>query len=90
MALLFADDLKLVFNGRAEQKSLEKHQVDLKALDNWSMQNYLLFILKKCSISEFRYDRNKNILEGVCFNMEGRKLNHKSLIRDVGLLIDEH
>ena len=53
------------------------------------MQNHLLFNLKKCSISEFQYGRNKNTLEGVCFNMEGRNLNHKSFVFDVGLFIDE-
>ena len=89
LALLIADDLKLIFNGRAEQESLEKLQIDLQALHNWSVQNHLLFNLKKCSISEFQFDRNKNTLEGVCFIMEGRSLNHKSLVRDVGLMIDE-
>ena len=89
MAFLFADDLKLIFNGRAEQESLEKLQTDLQALHNWSMQNHLLFNLKKFSISEFQYGRNKNTLGGVCFIMEGRNLNHKSLVRDVGLFIDE-
>ena len=34
MVLLFADDLKLIFNGRAEQESLEKLQIDLQAVDN--------------------------------------------------------
>ena len=53
------------------------------------MQNHLLFNLKKRSISEFQYDRNKNTLKGVCFTMEGRNLNHKSLVRDVSLFIDE-
>ena len=90
LALLLADDLKLIFNGRAEQESLEKLQIDIQALHNWSVQNHLLFNLKKCSISEFKYGRNnKNTLEGVCFIMEGRSLNHKSLVRDVGLFIDE-
>ena len=88
MALLFADDLKLIFNGRVEQESLGKLQIDLQALHNWSMQNHLLFNLKKCSISKFQYDRNKNTLEGVCF-IKGRNLNHRSLVRDVGLFIDE-
>ena len=89
MALLFADDIKLIFNGRAEQESLEKLQIDLQALHNWSMQNHLLFNLKKGSMSEFLYGRNKNTLEGVCFIMEGRNLNDKSLVRDVGLFTDE-
>ena len=89
MALLFADDIKLIFNGRAEQESLGKLQIDLQALHNWSMQNHLLFNLKKCSISEFQCGRNKNTLEGVCFIMEDRNLSHKSLVRDVGLFIDE-
>ena len=89
MVLLFADDLKVIFIGRAEQESLLKLQIDLQALHNWSMQNHLLFSLKKCSISEFQYGRNKNTLEGVCFITEGRNLNHKSLVRDVGLFIDE-
>ena len=89
MALLFADDLKLIFNGRAEQESLEKLQIDLQTLHNWSMQSHLLFNLKKCSISDFPYDRNKNTLEGVFFIMEDRNLNRKSLVRDVGLFIDE-
>ena len=62
MALLFADDLKLILIGRAEQKSLEKLQINLQALHNWSMQIHLLFNLKKCSISGFQYDRNKNTL----------------------------
>ena len=86
---LIADDLKMIFKRRAEQESLEKLQIDLQALHNWSVQNHLLFNLKKCSISEFQFGRNKNTLEGVCFIMEGRSLNHKSLVRDVGLMIDE-
>ena len=89
LALLFADDLKLLYNGRPEQESLEKHQTDLQALHNWSVQNHLLFNLKKCSISEFQYGRNKNTLEDFCFIMDGRNLNHKSLVRDVGLFMDE-
>ena len=89
LAFLIADDLKLIFNGGAEQESLEKLQIDLQALHNWSGQNHLLFNLKKCSISEFQFGRNKNTLEGFCFIMEGRILNHKSLVRDVGLMIDE-
>ena len=89
MALLLADDLKLIFNGRAEQESLEELQIDLQALHNWSMQNHLLFNLKKCSTSEFQYDRDKDTLEGVCFIMEGRNLNHKNLVRDVRLFKDE-
>ena len=89
LALLFADDLKLLYNGRPEQESLEKLQTDLQALHNWSVQNHLLFNLKKCSISEFQYGRNKNTLEDFCFIMNGRNLNHKSLVRDVGLFMDE-
>ena len=79
LALLFADDLKLLYNGRPEQESLEKLQTDLKALRNWSVQNHLLFNLKKCSIREFQYGRNKNTLEDFCFIMDGRNLNHKTL-----------
>ena len=89
MALLFAEELKLIFKGRAEQEILVKLQIDLQALHNWSMQNHLLFNWKKCSISKFQYGRNKNTLEGVCFILEGRNLNHKNLVRDVGLFIDE-
>ena len=87
MVLLF--DLKLIFNGRAEQGSLEKLQIDLQALHNWSMQNHLLFNLKKCSISEFQYGRNKKTLERVSSIMEGRIINQKTLVRDVGQFIDE-
>ena len=47
LALPFADDLKLLYNGRPEQESLEKLQTDLQALYNWSVQNHLLFNLKK-------------------------------------------
>ena len=54
LALLFADDLKLFYNGRPEQDSLEKLQTDLQALYNWSVQNHLLFNLKKCFTSEFQ------------------------------------
>ena len=89
MASLFVDDLKLIFNGRAEQETLEKLQIDLQALHKWSMQNHLLFNLKKCSISEFHYGRNKNIPEGVCLIMQGQSINNKTLARDVGLFIDE-
>ena len=53
MALLFADDLKLIFNGRAEQESLEKLQIDLQALRNWSMQNHLLFNLRSVQSTNF-------------------------------------
>ena len=87
LVLLIADELKLIFNGRAEQETLEKLQIVL--LHNWSVKNHLLFNLKKCSISEFQLGRNKDTLGGVCFIMEGRSLNHKSLVRDVGLMIDE-
>ena len=55
MALLFADDIKMIFNRRVEQESLEKLQMDLQAFHK----------LKKCSINEFQYGRNKNTLEGV-------------------------
>ena len=88
LALLFADGLKLLYNGRPEQESLEKLQTDLQALHNWSVQNQL-FNLKKCSISEFQYGRNKNTLEDFCFIMDGRDLNHQSLVRDIGLFMDE-
>ena len=88
LALLFADDLKLPCNGRREQESLEKLQTDLQALHNWSVQNHLLFNLKKCSITEIQYARNKNTLD-FCFLMDGRNLNHKSLVCDVGLFMDE-
>ena len=89
LVLLITDDLKLIFNGRAEQESLENLQLDLQALRNWSVQNYLLINLEKCSISEFQFGRNKNTLGGVCFIMKGRSLNHKILVRDVGLMINE-
>ena len=86
LALLFADDLKLLYNGRVEQESLEKLQTDLQAFHNWSVQNHLLFNLRKCSISEFQYCRNKNTLEDF-LNMDGRNLNHNSLVRDFGLFM---
>ena len=88
-ALLLADYLKLIFNEKTEQESLEKLQIDLQALHNWSMQNHLLLNLKRCSISEFQCGINENTLEGVRFIMEGQNLNHKSLVRDVGLFIHE-
>ena len=81
--------MKLIFNGRAGRKSVEKLQIDLQALHNWCVQNHLLFNLKKCSISEFQFGRIKNTLEGVCFIMEGRSLNHKSLVCDVRAMIDK-
>ena len=51
LASQIADDLKLIFNGRAEQESLEKLPINLQALHNWRVQNHLLFNLKKCSIT---------------------------------------
>ena len=45
--------------------------------------------LSQMALSQVTIYRNKNTLEGVCFFMEGRSLNHKSLVRDVGLMIDE-
>ena len=36
-----------------------------------------------------QYDRSNKTLEGKCFIMGGRNLNHKNLVRDVGLFIDE-
>ena len=89
IASLNADDLKLIFNRRAGQESWEKLQIDWQALHNWSMQNHLQFNSNKRSISEFQYDRKKNTVEGVWFFMEGRNSNHKSLVCDLGLFIDE-
>ena len=53
------------------------------------MQNHLLFNLKKCTISELQYGRNKNTLDNFGFFMDGRNLNHINLVRDVGLFMDE-
>ena len=50
LALLFAHNLKLLYNGTPEQESLEKLQTDLQALHNWSVQNHLLYNLKKTKL----------------------------------------
>ena len=57
VALLFADDLKLIYSGSPEQ--LERLQSDIDNLLSWSTQNCLLFYAKKCSVIEFVPGKNK-------------------------------
>ena len=57
VALLFADDLKLIYSGSPEQ--LKRLQSDIDDLLSWSTQNCLLFNAKKCSVIEFVPGKNK-------------------------------
>ena len=51
VALLFADDMKLIYSDGPEQ--LKRLQSEIDNLLYWSTQNCLLFNAKKCSVSEF-------------------------------------
>ena len=53
LALLFADDLKLIHCSKND--SMEKLQVDLNNIHNWSVQNCLHFNYKKCSFTQFAF-----------------------------------
>ena len=55
LALLFADDVKLIHC--LKNDSLDKLQVDLNNLHNWSVQNCFLFNYKKCSFTQVAFGR---------------------------------
>ena len=52
VALLFADELEVVFQG--DNKRLTKFQNDSNTLRCWSIQNQLLFNYEKCSLTELK------------------------------------
>ena len=86
-ALLFADDLKLIFNGSCKQ--LDKLQQDLDNLQAWSSTNQLLFNYKKCSMSQLKPTNRAEQGERPIFEMNGTIIDWKTPVKDVGLVIDE-
>ena len=88
-ALLFADDLKLIH--RADSTTLARLQEDLSALHAWSIQNCLLFNLRKCPILALlpgRWKKSKN--EVARFHLGGVQIAEKSYTKDVGLMINSN
>ena len=86
-ALHFVDDLKLIFNGSCEQ--LDKLEQDFDNLQAWSNMNKLLFNYKKCSMSQLKPTNRAEQGERPIFEMNGTKIDWKTPVKDVGLVIDE-
>ena len=82
VALLFADDLKLIYSGIPEQ--LKRLQSDIEKLLSWS----LLFNAKKCSLIEFAPGKNKR-KTNVALLLGKEVLEQKTSSKDVGLIIKE-
>ena len=82
LALLFADDLKLIHCSKND--SLDKLQVDLNNLYNWSVQNCLLFNNKKCSFTQFAFGSR---VEEVVLSLENNLIQEKRVVKDLGLTI---
>ena len=81
-ALLFADDLKLIHCSKND--SLDKLQVDLNNLHNWTVQNCLLFNYKKCSFIQFAFGSR---VEEVVLSLENNLIQEKRAVKDLGLTI---
>ena len=86
VALLFADDLKLIYSGSPEQ--LKRLQSDIDNLLFWSTQNCLLFNAKKCSVIEFVPGKNKR-KTNVALLLGNEIMKQKTSSKDVGLIINQ-
>ena len=85
MALLFADDLKLI--SKTATNDLTRLQSDINNLHSWSVQNCLLFYYKKCSVITFSLGRNHEQQE---LMLGHNGIKHRSIARDLGLEVEEH
>ena len=82
LALLFADDFKLIHCSKID--SLDKLQVNLNNLHNWSVQDCLLFNYKKCSFTKFAFGSR---VEDVVLSLENNLIQEKKVVKDLGLTI---
>ena len=88
LALLFADDLKMIFN--EDDTSVQKLQEDINNLHYWSAQNHLLFNSKKCSVTEFKVGNRPKTLNQMQFMFGNNPIESKDLAKDVGLIVNRH
>ena len=82
LALLFADDLKLIHCFKND--SLDKLQVDLYNLHHWSVKNCLLFNYKKCSFTQFA---SGSCVEEVVLSLENNLIQENRVVKDLRLTI---
>ena len=85
MALLFADDLKLI--SKSETNDLTCLQSDLNNLHSWSVQNCCLFKYKKFSVVTFSLGRPYDQQDLMLGN---NRIKHQNIARDLGLAVEEH
>ena len=64
--------------------SLDKLQVDLNNLHNWSVQNCLLFNYKKCSFTQFAFGSR---VEEIVLSLENNLIQEKRVVKHLGLTI---
>ena len=88
VALLFADDLKVILQGN--YKTLTKLQNDLNNLHCWSIQNHLLFNYKKCSLTDFKVGKRTKPPVPAVFMLGNNEIIAKTPVKDVGLVISEN
>ena len=88
LALLFADDLKVIFNG--DDTSVQKLQEDINNVHYWSAQNHLLFNSKKCSVTEFKVGNRPKTLNQMQFMLGNNPIESKDLVKDVGRIVIRH
>ena len=84
LALLIAEYLKLIHCSKND--SLDKLQVDLNNLHNWSVQNCLLFNYKMSSFTQFAFGSR---VEEVVLSLENSLIQEKRAFKDLGLTIVE-
>ena len=82
LALLFADDLKLIHCTRND--NLDELQVDLNNLHNWSVQNCLLINYKKCFFTQSAFQRR---FEEIVLYLGNNLIQEKRIVKDLGLTI---
>uniref|UniRef100_A0A146MAH9 Putative RNA-directed DNA polymerase from transposon BS n=1 Tax=Lygus hesperus TaxID=30085 RepID=A0A146MAH9_LYGHE len=82
--LLFADDLKIYSVVRSVEDCTVL-QDSLDALDGWCIRNDLRLNVEKCSVISFT--RSASFV-GRNYTIEGVSLRRKSVVRDLGVLLD--
>jgi exonuclease III len=83
--LLFADDAK-IFKEIRNTEDCERLQSDLTALQKYCVENQLFLNIEKCNIITYTRNRKKINFN---YNINDKILQHKSEIRDLGIVLDE-
>ena len=93
LALLFADDLKLIckVDDLAFTHDINKLKEDINSLQIWSEANFLYFNAKKCAFIKNKvYRRNKPRNTNTTFSLGTEPIRPTSLARDLGLILNEN